>query len=370
MKIPFLDLKSVNAQYADELKQACARVIDSGWYVQGTEVEQFELEFAKYCGTKHCVGMANGLDALTITLRAWKEQGRLKDGDEVIVPANTYIASVLAITENALQPILVEPDVATYNLCPSLIESAITTKTKVILPVHLYGALADMPAIMDIANRNNLLVLEDAAQAHGASFNGQRAGSCGDAAGFSFYPGKNLGALGDGGAVTTDDEELARLIRGIGNYGSYKKYENIYQGVNSRLDEIQAAMLRVKLKYLDLEIAARQKVAERYIREITSPYLVLPSFEVKESHVWHLFVVRTEYRSELQEYLMNEGIATLVHYPIPPHRQQAYKGLNNLALPVTENIHDQVVSLPISPVMKDSDIADVVNTVNQFKVIK
>ena len=262
--IPFLDLKIINAQYRNELAQAAIDVIDSGWYVQGEQVEVFEREFADYCGAKHCIGVANGLDALILTLRAWKELGKLKEGDEVIVPANTYIASILAITENRLVPVLVEPDVDSYNLCPRNTEAAITPKTKAILPVHLYGQLADMPAIMDIAKRHNLLVLEDSAQAHGASMSGKKSGNWGDASGFSFYPGKNLGALGDGGAVTTNDDELAQTIRALGNYGSHKKYQSLYKGVNSRLDEIQAAILRVKLRYLEMEIIQRRKPSSHY----------------------------------------------------------------------------------------------------------
>ena len=258
--IDFLNLKSVNSRYRAELIDAAVRVIDSGWYIQGKEHQLFQEEFAAYCGTRHCIGVANGLDALILALRAWKELGKLREGDEVIVPSNTYIASILAISDNRLVPILVEPDAASYNLCPKKIEVAITRKTKAILPVHLYGQLADMPAIIEIAKRHQLLVLEDAAQAHGASLNGQKAGSWGDAAGFSFYPGKNLGALGDAGAITTDDDELAQTIRILGNYGSEKKYHNAYKGVNSRLDEMQAAMLRIKLGHLDKDTEKRKNV--------------------------------------------------------------------------------------------------------------
>ncbi|MBU2249587.1 MAG: DegT/DnrJ/EryC1/StrS family aminotransferase, partial [Gammaproteobacteria bacterium] len=346
--IPFLDLKAINAQYRDELVEAAARVIDSGWYIQGTEVKAFEQEFAEYCGTKHCIGVANGLDALTLTLRAWKELGKLKEGDEVIVPANTYIASILAITENRLVPVLVEPDIATYNICPINAEAAVTEKTRAILPVHLYGQMADMPAIMDIAKRHNLLVLEDSAQAHGASINGIKAGNWGHASGFSFYPGKNLGALGDAGAITTSDDELAQTIRALGNYGSHKKYENLYQGVNSRLDEMQAAMLRVKLRHLDVEIALRRKVAAAYIAGINNSAITLPiehstlNIERYESHVWHLFVIRTEHRDQLQVYLRENEVQILIHYPIAPHAQEAYANkFNDYELPITERIHSQ-----------------------------
>lgn len=371
--IPFLDLKAINSQYQKELKEACARVIDSGWYIQGEEVSAFEQEFADYCGTQHCIGVANGLDALTLTLRAWKELGKLKEGDEVIVPANTYIASILAITENRLVPVLVEPDLATYNLCPINTEAAISDKTRVILPVHLYGQMADMPAIMDIAKRHKLLVLEDSAQSHGASINGIKAGNWGDASGFSFYPGKNLGALGDAGAVTTSDAELASALRALGNYGSHKKYENLYQGVNSRLDEMQAAMLRVKLRHLDKEIAHRRKVAAAYSASIDHSNIILPiqdktvDIQNYESHVWHLFVIRYEKREMLQQHLISQGVQILIHYPIPTHHQKAYQGWSSQNYPLTESIHQQVISLPVSPVMTDEDIKGVIKAVATFK---
>ncbi|QOD11853.1 DegT/DnrJ/EryC1/StrS family aminotransferase [Psychrobacter sp. 28M-43] len=364
---PFLDLKTTNAQYRDELVAAATRVIDSGWYVQGTEVKAFEQEFSAYCATKHTIGVANGLDALTLTLRAWKEMGKLQEGDEVIVPANTYIASILAITENRLVPVLVEPDLVTYNLCPKNVEAAITEKTRVILPVHLYGQLADMPAIMAIAKRHSLLVLEDSAQAHGASINGKKAGSWGDASGFSFYPGKNLGALGDAGAVTTSDDELAQVIRALGNYGSHKKYENLYQGVNSRLDEIQAAMLRVKLRHIDKDIAARRAVAKAYIEGINHPSITLPDWQNEQSHVFHLFVIRTNQRNELQQYLLDHDVQSLIHYPLPPHKQHAYSQWETLNYPITEIIHDQVLSLPISPVITTKQTLDIVTKINLFK---
>lgn len=364
--ISFLDLKAINAQYRDQLVAAATRVIESGWYIQGTEVAAFEEEFANYCGSKHCIGVANGLDALTLTLRAWKEMGELRDGDEVIVPANTYIASILAITENRLKPVLVEPDEATYNLSLEKTAAAITPSTKAILAVHLYGQIAPMRELMALAEKHDLLVLEDAAQAHGASIDGRKAGSWGHAAGFSFYPGKNLGALGDAGAVTTNDEELARVIRALGNYGSHKKYENLYQGVNSRLDEIQAAMLRVKLRHLDEEIESRRQVAEYYLGQITNPSIQLPATGERESHVWHLFVVRTVRRDKLQKYLAEQGVQTLIHYPLPPHKQDAYHEWANESYPLTEQIHSEVLSLPMGPMVENLHLDAVSKAVNSL----
>ena len=366
--IHFLDLKAINAQYRDELVDACTRVIDSGWYINGTELEQFEQDFASYCGTKHAIGVANGLDALTLTLRAWKELGKLKDGDEIIVPSNTYIASILAISANNLKPVLIEPDITTYNICPDKIQAAITDKTKAILPVHLYGRLADMPAIIDIAKRHNLLVLEDSAQAHGASIHGKKAGSWGDASGFSFYPGKNLGALGDAGAITTNDDELANTLRALRNYGSHEKYKNLFQGVNSRLDEIQAAMLRVKLRHLDKEIIHRRNIAAAYIEGIDNPAIILPSQQDK-NHVWHVFVIRCDQRDALQNYLAENGVQTLIHYPIPPHQQQAYKEWNNLGFPISEKIHKQVLSLPIGPTITDNQVIKIISSINNFNPV-
>lgn len=365
--IPFLDLKSINTQYAEELKEACSKVIDSGWYIMGSELTAFEQEFAAYCGTKYAIGVANGLDALTLVLRAWKALGRLKAGDEVIVQANTYIASVLAITENDLVPVLVEPNADTYNLDPALVRAAITPNTKAILPVHLYGQLSPMPELMAIAKEHNLLVLEDCAQAHGAEIGGKRAGNWGDAAGFSFYPGKNLGALGDAGAVTTNNDELAQTLKALRNYGSHKKYENLYQGVNSRLDEIQAAMMRVKLPYLEKETARRQEIARLYRTGINNPLVTLPHVETESAHVWHLFVVRTEVRESMQQWLTEQGVQTLIHYPIPPHKQQAYPQLQDCQLPLTEQIHQQVLSLPMDPTMSDEAVAKVIAAVNGFK---
>ncbi|APU30038.1 aminotransferase [Ectopseudomonas alcaliphila JAB1] len=373
MTIPFLDLKTINAQYRQDLIEAATRVIDSGWYIQGAELKAFESEFAAYCGTQHCIGVANGLDALTLTLRAWKELGKLKEGDEVIAPANTYIASILAITENRLTPVLVEPDPATYNISPAKIRAAITDKTKAIIAVHLYGQLADMPEIMSIADEHGLLVLEDSAQAHGAAINGRKAGNWGHASGFSFYPGKNLGALGDAGAVTTNDDELAQTIRALGNYGSHKKYENLYQGVNSRLDETQAAMLRVKLKHLEAETERRKEIALAYAKGIKNPIVSQPisadnTLLALEKHVFHLYVIRIVEREAAQAHLAKAGIQTLIHYPIPPHRQQAYKRWNDQSYPLTEVMHQQVLSLPISPVMTDDQVSAVVAACNSFKM--
>ena len=365
--IPFLDLKTINTQYRDELVGACTRVIDSGWYIGGSELEKFEQQFAIYCGTKYAIGVANGLDALILTLRAWKELGKLKDGDEVIVPSNTYIASILAISANDLTPILVEPCIDSFNIDPKKIEMAITSKTKAILPVHLYGQLADMPAIMDVAKRYDLLVLEDSAQAHGASLDGKKAGSWGDASGFSFYPGKNLGALGDAGAITTSDEELAHTLRALRNYGSHEKYKHLFQGVNSRLDEIQAAMLNVKLSHLDIEIAHRRKVASAYLEGIDNEAIILPNKRNESAHVWHVFVVRCERRDELQRHLAENGVQTLIHYPVPPHKQQAYSEWNELSYSVSEKIHNEVLSLPIGPTMSAEDINKIIKICNNLK---
>lgn len=372
MNVKFLDLQAINKKYREELIDAAVRVIDSGWYIQGSELSKFEEDFAVYCGSKYCIGVANGLDALTLTLRAWKEQGKLKEGDEVIVPANTYIASILAITENRLRPVLVDPDPASYNLCPLKIAASITPNTKAIIAVHLYGQLAPMSEIMALAEQHNLLVLEDAAQAHGASIAARKAGNWGHAAGFSFYPGKNLGALGDAGAVTTNDAELAQTIRALGNYGSHKKYENLYQGVNSRLDDIQAAMLRVKLKHLDKDTVRRKEIALAYRQGINNaviqqPISVNSTLSSLESHVFHLYVIRTAQRQALQESLSAAGVQTLIHYPIPPHQQRAYLAWKNQNHPITEAIHHQVLSLPISPIMTDVQIATVIEACNVFE---
>ncbi|MBL4287577.1 DegT/DnrJ/EryC1/StrS family aminotransferase [Vibrio fluvialis] len=365
--ISFLDLKSINSQYQQELKDACARVIDSGWYILGNELSQFEAEFSNYCGTKHAVGVANGLDALILTIRAWKELGKLKTGDEVIIQANTYIASVLAITENDLIPVLVEPDPSTYNLDPKIVRNAINSKTKLILPVHLYGQISPMPEIMEIAAEFNLLVLEDCAQAHGAEINGKRAGNWGDAASFSFYPGKNLGSLGDAGAITTNDDELEQALRALRNYGSHKKYENLYQGLNSRLDEIQAAMLRVKLQHIESETERRREIASRYCKEIKNKEIELPEWNDINNHVFHLFVVRTKDRNRLAEYLEDNGIQTAIHYPTPPHKQKAYSEIYDFSLPLTEEIHNEVLSIPIYSTLTDDDVSYIIDLINGYQ---
>ena len=370
--ISFLDLKEINQSCRDELVAACTRVIDSGWYIGGTELQTFESSFADYCGTRHCIGVANGLDALVLVIRAWKELGQLQAGDEVLVPSNTYIASILAISENGLVPVLVEPDPATFNMCPVNAEAAITAKTKAILPVHLYGRLADMPAIMALAERRELLVLEDSAQSHGASIDGRRAGSWGHASGFSFYPGKNLGALGDAGAITTNDDQLAATLRALRNYGSHKKYENLYRGVNSRLDELQAACLSVKLKYLDEQTAHRRAIADMYTRTITNPAVRTPvtnAFDASGnlSHVWHVYTVLCQDRDALQRHLADQGVQTLIHYPIPPHHQKAYAEWSDASFPVSEQIHQQILSLPIGPTLSLEDAEAVVKACNSFQ---
>jgi dTDP-4-amino-4,6-dideoxygalactose transaminase len=335
-------------------------------------VKTFEENLSKYIGTKHAIGVANGLDALRLIFRAYIELGFMQKGDEVIVPANTYIASVLALSDNGLVPVLVEPDWNTYNIDISKIEEKITSKTKAILIVHLYGKIVFSEELKAIAQKHQLKIVEDNAQAIGAVWNGIKSGNLGDAAGFSFYPGKNLGALGDAGAVTTNEDELAKTIRAIANYGSNQKYVNIYQGLNSRLDEIQAAVLDVKLKYIDQENDRRREIANYYLENIKNDKLILPflirhsSFVIEKDHVWHLFVIRTSEREKLQNYLTENGVQTLIHYPIPPHKQEAYKEMNHLSFPITEKIHEEVLSLPISPVMSDEEVKEVVDVMNNF----
>lgn len=362
--IPFLDLKKINLQYKEEIEVAIARVLESGWYILGNEVASFEEEFAQYCGVKHCIGVANGLDALTLIIRAYG----FGPGDEIIVPANTYIASILAISANGATPVLVEPDISTYNINPSLIEEKITERTKAILVVHLYGQSANMDPILEIAKKYNLKVIEDAAQAHGAVYGDKRAGSLGDAAGFSFYPSKNLGALGDGGAITTNDDELAEKLRALRNYGSHEKYKNLFKGVNSRLDEMQAAILRVKLKYLDKDNEKRRQIAEYYLNHIKNEKVILPIIESgnRLSHVWHLFVVRVENRERFQKYLKENGIQTIIHYPIPPHKQKAYEEWKHCSFSISEEIHKTVISLPISPVLALEHAKKIVKVVNKY----
>lgn len=364
--IKFLDLQKINAQYTDELKQVAAEVIDSGWYLLGQRVATFEQEIAAYIGAKNVIGVANGLDALRLIIRAYKEMGLIHDGDEIIVPANTYIASVLAITDNNLIPIFVEPAIDTYNIDISLIEEKITTRTKAIMVVHLYGRVCWSKELQDISTKHNLKIIEDNAQAIGAEWNGIKTGNLGDAAGFSFYPGKNLGALGDSGAVTTNDDELAKTVRALANYGSHVKYQNKYQGLNSRLDEIQAAFLSVKLKYIAKEIQLRCSVANYFLANIKNPNIINPQPGKINEHVWHLFVIRTSNRKKLQQFLTDNGIQTLIHYPIPPHQQECYQYLNHLSLPITEKIKTELLSLPTSPIMELNDLQKICEVINRF----
>lgn len=365
--VKFLDLQKVTASHGKEITEAVNRVVGEGWYLQGKENERFERNFADYIGCRHAIGCANGLDALIWIFRAYVEMGIMRPGDEVIVPANTYIASILAITENGLVPVLVEPDINTYQIDPEKIEEAVTPRTRAILIVHLYGQCAYTEKIGEICRKYDLKLVEDNAQAHGCRFNGRRTGSLGDAAGHSFYPGKNLGALGDAGAVTTDDAALAEVIRALANYGSTKKYVFKYKGRNSRLDEIQAAVLDVKLKYLDEDNSRRQAVAAKYMEGIRNPEVILPQVPVKEAHVFHIFPIRTKKRDELQKYLSDNGVQTIIHYPIPPHRQECYREWNGMSFPVTETIHAEELSLPISPVMEDDEVERVIDLINAWK---
>ena len=367
--IPFLNLKKINAQYREELIQSFSRILDSGSYIGGKELEDFEKDFSKYCGVNYCIGVGNGLDALKLIIKAYIEIGKLKKNDEIIVPANTYIASILSITENQLMPILVEPKISTYNIDPDLIEKAITTNTKAIMVVHLYGQMAEMNKINLIAKKHNLLVIEDSSQAHGAEKEGYKVGNWGDASGFSFYPGKNLGAIGDAGIITTNDQELMNTLKSLRNYGSQKKYHNLYKGVNSRLDPVQAAILRVKLKHLDLETNKRRIIADHYLKNIENPNIILPSISnplIDKFHVWHLFVIRTKHRDKLAKYLLNNDIQTIIHYPIPPHKQKAFSEWNNKSFLITEKIHDEVLSLPISSVQSIDDTSKIINFLNKW----
>lgn len=366
--IKFLDLKLINDSYEPEISNAIKRVLDSGWYLLGKEVKQFEDQYATFIGSKYCIGVANGLDALRIILRAYIERGDIKAGDEIIVPANTYIASILAISENRLIPVLVEPDINTYNINPELIEVKITEKTKAIMIVHLYGQSAMDPKISQLAKKYNLKIIEDNAQSHGAKYRGVRTGSLGDAAGHSFYPGKNMGALGDAGAITTNDYDLAKISRTIANYGSEVKYYNEYKGINSRLDEIQAAILQVKLNRIDEDNNHRREIAKLYTSTIQLRETILPHAKFEESHVWHLYIIRTPYRDQLQKYLNDNDIQTMIHYPIPPHHQKAYFEWNNMNLPITEKIHQEVLSLPMSQVMSFDEVTVVVDVLNRFRI--
>tara|TARA_R100000935_G_scaffold58815_1_gene98196 strand:- start:8838 stop:9941 length:1104 start_codon:yes stop_codon:yes gene_type:complete len=364
--IKFLDLQKINSQYEQELKEAANRVIDSGWYLMGKELETFEQNYSLFCGSKYVLGVANGLDALRLIFKAYLEMGIMQKGDEIVVPANTYIASVLAISDNGLVPVFVEPNEFTYNLDSSKIEEALSDKTKAILTVHLYGQISVDEKMLEICKKYNLKLIEDAAQSHGALWNGKVSGNIGDAAGHSFYPGKNLGALGDAGAVTTNDETLAKTIEALRNYGSHKKYENIYKGLNSRLDEIQAAFLNVKLKYIQEDILKRRKAANYYLENIKNPKIILPEVLNQDAHVWHLFIVKTSKRTELQTYMNDNGVETLIHYPVPPHKQKAYNEYNKLSYPITEKIHDEVLSLPLSAVISENEIEKVVLKINSF----
>ena len=385
--IKFLDLHKINKPYEVLYQEKLKRILDKGWYILGNEVEQFENDFAQYCGTKFCIGVGNGLDALTLIFKGYIALGKLKTGDEVIVPANTYIATILAILEANLVPILVEPDEETFNLNPDLLAKNTTSRTKAILVVHLYGQLANMPEINLFAKTHDLLVVEDAAQAHGASTQlsvndnfvlpnlepknqylspFKKSGNLSDAAGFSFYPSKNLGAIGDAGAITTNDAALAKMLFSLRNYGSEVRYHNDFIGVNSRLDELQAAFLNVKLPNLDEDNKRRMAVAKRYLAEIKNDKIKLPFYDNSTNHVVHLFVIRTQNRNEFQSYLIENGIQSQIHYPVPPHKQKALLQYNNLSFPITERIHEEVLSLPISPVMTDDEVDFVVKTINEW----
>ena len=365
--IKFLDLQKITERYSVEIHEAVSRVIDSGWYLQGKENEDFEVNYSQYIGTKYTVGCANGLDALVWIFRAYIEMGVMHPGDEIIVPANTYIASILAISENGLIPILVEPNIETYQIDDSKIEAFITERTKGILIVHLYGQCAYTDKIGDICNKYHLKLVEDNAQAHGCIYQSRKTGSLGDAAGHSFYPGKNLGALGDAGAVTTNDEELAKVIRAIANYGSHKKYVFKYCGRNSRLDEIQAAVLNVKLKHLDEDLAIRKEFARYYIDHITNPAIITPIIKDWDTHAFHIFTIRVKKRNELQKYLADNGVQTIIHYHIPPHKQECFKEWNKLSYPITEQIHNEELSLPLSPIMMNMEIKTIVDLLNKWE---
>ncbi|KUY27458.1 DegT/DnrJ/EryC1/StrS family aminotransferase [Elizabethkingia ursingii] len=365
--IKFLDLQKINLAYQQEIEEKIVSTFRSGWYLLGDETKDFEENLKNYIGVRHAIGVANGLDALRLIFRAYIELGIMQKGDEILVPANTYIASLLAISDNGLIPVLVEPNIESYNIDISKIEENISPKTKAILIVHLYGQISFSNELLTIAKNKNLKIIEDNAQAIGACWNGTKSGNLGDAAGFSFYPGKNLGALGDAGAVTCKDDELAKTIRALANYGSKEKYINIFQGLNSRLDEIQAAVLGVKLKYIDIDNERRRYIAKRYCDEIKNSKVILPIFpENKDEHVWHLFVIRSAERNDIQSFLKENDIQTLIHYPIPPHKQNAYNEMSHLSFPITEQIHEEVLSLPISPVMTEEEVSKVIFTLNKF----
>ena len=363
--IAYLPLLKINNLHDEELRAAVNRVLDSGWYLKGDATRQFEAHYAEYIGTRYCVGCGNGLDALTLILRGYMELGVMQQGDEVIVPANTYIASILAITACGLTPVLVEPDIHTFQIDDAKIEAAITPRTRAVMIVHLYGCCAYTWKIADICKKHGLKLIEDNAQAHGCTFEGQKTGSLGDAAAHSFYPGKNLGSLGDAGAITTNDEELASLVRALGNYGSTKKYVHDYQGCNSRIDELQAAMLDVKLRYLDEENHRRKEIAALYISKVTNPLIRMPKCDDRDC-VWHIFPVLCEHRERLQQYLKDNGVETQIHYPIPPHKQRCYSDWNNLSFPITEQIHAQELSIPCHQAMTKKEVDEIINLLNSF----
>ena len=361
--IKFLDLKKINQPYENAFQIKLKNVLERGWYILGDEVKLFEENFAAYCDSKHCIGVGNGFDALTLIFKGYIQLGKMQKGDEVIVPANTYIASIVSIIQADLVPVLVEPKLETYNINPNLIQDKITSKTKAILAVHLYGQLAELESINEIAKINNLIVVEDAAQSHGAILNNSKSKNT---QAFSFYPGKNLGALGDGGAVVTNDDQLAEVLFSLRNYGSEVKYYNDFIGVNSRLDELQAAFLNVKLPNLDSDNQHRKTIANRYLSEIKNDKIMLPFWDFSDNHVFHLFVIRTPKRSELQDYLKQNGIETILHYPVPPHKQKAFENWNHLSFPITEKIHNEILSLPISPIMTADEVDFVIQKLNAW----
>jgi dTDP-4-amino-4,6-dideoxygalactose transaminase len=382
--IQFLNLKKMNQPFEVAFQEKMKQFLEGGWYILGSEVKQFETDFAAYCGAKYCIGVGNGLDALVLIFKAYIQLGKLQKGDEVIVPANTYIASILAVLQADLIPVLVEPRLETFNINPEEIEAKITSKTKAILPVHLYGQLCEMKALNAIAKKHNLLVIEDAAQAHGVRFSVQCSVDSNQSllldsdchaelvsvshhpTAYSFYPGKNLGALGDAGAITTNDDELAQVLYSIRNYGSKVKYENEIIGVNSRLDELQAAFLNIKLKQLDSENESRRKIAKRYLSEIKNDKIVLPNWDLSQNHVFHLFVIRTSNRMDLQNYLKENGIETMIHYPIPPYKQKALSDWNQLSFPITEKIHNEVLSIPLNSSLEDDEIQHIITILNKY----
>tara|TARA_B100000315_G_C14505323_1_gene554316 strand:- start:205 stop:1323 length:1119 start_codon:yes stop_codon:yes gene_type:complete len=365
--IPFLDLSRVNFHHKKSFIEAMSKVIESGNLILGNAVTEFESQFAEYCGVKYAIGTGNGLDSLILIIRAYKEMNILKEGDEILVPANTYIASILAVSECGLIPVFIEPNIESYNINDDLIEEKINSKTKAIMIVHLYGQISFTKKLKRIATKYNLKIIEDCSQAAGALFHGKKSGSLGHAAGFSFYPTKNLGGLGDAGAVTTSDSELARIIKSLRNYGSTTKYLNEFKGINSRLDEIQASILLIKLKYLDRDNNLRKKIASNYIQTIMNNRLILPIYRNNECHVWHLFVLRTKKRDEFGDYLKHHGIGTLIHYPIPPHKQKAYSEFNEIKYPITEEIHKTTISLPLNVYLDDKEIVRIVQTCNGYE---